>query len=129
MNRYLQQKAKIDTVLKELYKTPQYPQGFLENSTIQTGTNPPADGTEGYYIIRWETNSPGLGTTGTLTNYGIGEIYFARTIYDENNTTTIMERITIKELSSGLSGMGRYDNIPSLWNISVDWENRNGALS
>lgn len=125
MAKYLQQKAKIDTVIKPLYTTTEYPNSFLENAQIETGTNPPAPLTEGYYVIEWDPNLPSLGISGAA-NRETGEIYYAITTYKNFDPTTI-ERITVKELTTGLSGTTRYNNLPSLWNISVDWENRNGG--
>lgn len=125
MAKYLQQKAKIDTVIKPLYTTSEYPNSFFENVEIETGTNPPAPQTHGYYVIRWDPNLGSLGISGNDRNPN-GEIKYAETVYKNFDSYTI-DRITVKELTTGLSGTSRYNNIPSLWNVSVQWENRNGG--
>lgn len=126
--RALQQIAKIDTVLKPAYTTPQYPEGFLKNYQVEIGLNAPAPTTPGYYVIRWEDISPYIGLTGVTSDKASGKILSARTTYNSVVLPVDMERFTIHELSSGMSYAARDNDIPSVWNLPLPpYEYRNFA--
>jgi hypothetical protein len=123
--RALQQIAKIDTVLAPAYTSPEYPEGFLKNREIQIGTTNVPYGQEGYYVITWENISPNIGLTYVETDTATGKIKYAQTRYNELADANTMERITIHELSSGMSAAGRSNAISSVWNTSPTFDERN----
>ena len=116
--RALQQIAKIDTVLKPTYTTPEYPEGFLKDVQIQIGTNPP-DQIPRYIVIKWDNIAPALGLTSVETDTTTGKILYAQTRYNELLTDYEMDRVTIHELSSTLSTAGRSNALPSVWNLPI----------
>ncbi len=124
-SRALKQIEKINQVLKPAYTTPLYPNSFLENPQIEIGQNPPPIWTPGYYIIEWGEISGAEGLTGCKVDTTKGEIYSSHTKYNSQINSQSLERITVKELSTGMSYNLRDDQIPSIWNVSVLFENRN----
>jgi hypothetical protein len=122
--RALQQIAKIDTVLAPAYISPVYPEGFLKNYQLEIGLNPPTNGT-GYYIIDWGEISPYIGLTGVFSDKTTGKILGAITTYISLAVPEDMEYATIHELSSGMSFVGRSNNIPSVWNNPIPTANIN----
>lgn len=121
--RALQQIAKIDTVLAPAYTSPVYPEGFLKNYQVEIGLNPPWQ--NGYYIIEWEEISPDIALTYVESDTTSGDILKARTTYNSLADAYTMERVTIHELSSGMSFAARSNDIPSVWNTSPSYEERN----
>jgi hypothetical protein len=125
--RFLQQKAKIDTVLVPAYTSPLYPEGFLKDYQIEVGLNPPYN-QEGYYIIQWFNIAPTLGLTSANTDTTTGEILYAKTTYNELLDDYEMDYLTIHELGTGLSNAGRENALPSVWNLPLpSYQNRNFA--
>lgn len=115
--RALQQIAKIDTVLKPAYTSPLYPEGFLKDYQIEVGTTNVPYGQPGYYVITWEDISPNIGLTYVETDTSTGKILYAQTRYNSLADANTMEYATIHELSSGMSFVGRSNDIPSVWNL------------
>ncbi|MDR3611041.1 MAG: T9SS type A sorting domain-containing protein [Ignavibacteriaceae bacterium] len=123
--RFLQQKAKIDTVLAPAYTTPLYPEGFLKDYKIEVGLNPPAGETPGYYTISWGDVGTDVGLTYNLSDTITGNILYAESIYNNLLDPYTNDYATIHELSSGMSFVGRSNDIPSVWNSQLSYEDIN----
>ena len=117
---YEQQKLYIKQHLEPGYITPRYPEGFIKNAEIQVGTNPPAQGTDGYVLVKQDTTLSGGGIANTwiYRNNANAVVYSGVVIYLKGLTPQTMDRITIHELASCMNEVGRtnpYDNILSVF--------------
>ena len=125
----------IRGTINDVTKSIKYPQGFLNNTQIITGQNPPTAGTSGYYVI---TTSNQYGNAAALTNdYADLEqippcLISAQTTFGTNpqpNMTQI-KRLAGHELASGIVYMpNRSDALGSWYNWGPPIEHSNPSIT
>lgn len=106
--------------LNDVLKGRKYPEGFLKDVNIQTGTSPPVAGTPGYYVIKTSTQ---YGNAVLLTNpYGdyvnTPSIDYCETIvgmYPSPMNLDYMKKYLGHELASGLVYMPNRNNTLQSW--------------